>query len=396
MLSYMEIVEQYQKHYLVNGYPFDHEKNPDPNFEKHKWVKIPINYQNKSPSLFPFIIAISEILRFEIGFTQPQYMLSKTHILSQRVEQDDEVGEFRIRTLYSYWKRFLTEERLYWEGMGRVVLIKYIFQDNDFNLYNALVDKNNYFIAIDSDKSFWSVLEKYHICRDIKIQRYNNTPYTVTDFKTPNGQMAYQIMGKKKLYIGDMHAEDYATLPLIKHYHPTDWFFLHPGLKKYSTDLSLDQRFLNEKHFATVKALVTELIKHLLIDLHIPIKQDRKLSHQFIKAQLQKVLKIAKQTEAFKQYLLQNKDKLLGVILYEAKQFLEDKNYQIGDENLKKQVHNIFHDDIIREYNKLLQNFGEDEIAYQVMPLHNIKEFYKKQLMQHHADKIDITIHSAA
>lgn len=396
MNAYMDILEQFQNEYKNNGYPFDHENYPDPNFDKFQWIKIPINLQSKNPNLLPFVIAISETLRFEIGFTQPQYMLSKEHILSRRIEQDEEVGQFRIRTLYAYWKRFLTDERLYWEGMGRVVLNKYIYQDNDFNLYNALIDKNNYFIAIDADKAFWSVTEKYHLFRDIKIQRYNNTPYIVTDFKTPDGRLAYQIPGKKRSYIGEMHAEDYDTLPLIKHYHPTDWFFLNPEIKKYSTELSQDQRFLNEKYFSTVKAIVTENIKHLLIDIHIAIKQDRKITHQFIKTQLQKLTKIAKQNDAFKKYLQQNKYNLMPAIIHETKNFLNDKNYKISYFELHQSIIKTICDDIVLQYNKLLETFGHSQIQFHEVSLPDLKQFYKNQLMEHHAAQINLQTNTNA
>lgn len=128
----------------------------------------------------------------------------------------------------------------------------------------------------------------------------------------------------------------------------------------------------------------------------MPIKQDRKICHQFIKSQLSKLLKIAKQTLAFKHYLQTNKENLLPAIMYEVQNFLADKNYKISEQVFETSIHKVICEEIASAYNRLLVAFGETEVEHQPLNKLSIKEFYKQQLMQHHADKILIQTASAA
>lgn len=359
-LTYSDIVHLYKNKFNQTHYPFKHPANPGGEFNMYEWVKIKIKLEKIHRNLLPFIIAINEIFRFELGNTQPECRLSDTHILSKKIEQDADVGQFRVKTLYAYWNQLVSDKNLYWEGIGRVVFCKYLYQDNDFNSYNALIDKNNYFIGLDAETCFWTVTEKYHYGpnykpSNVKVIAHNNSPFSVSTTTTSAGKPIYLIHDKTRDFVGDLHKEDYETLPAIKHFYPCNWFFLAPELRHYTNALANNPRFLNEKYFATLKSLVTTCMKQLLIDLHIEDEKDQRDAHQLISSQLLKLTEIGKQSAAFTQYVQSNRMTAMQVVLYEISRFFNDINaYVLADSTAQLQLQEYIYADAITQYENLL------------------------------------------
>lgn len=380
-LTYADIVALYKHKFTQNAYPFKHADNPNSDFNLYEWVKIKLKLDKIHCNLLPFIIAINEIFRFEIGNTQPECRLSDTHILSKKVEQDDDVGQFRVKTLYAYWDTLIHNKNIFWEGIGRVVFCKYLYQENDFNIYNALLNKNNYFIGIDPETCFWSITEKYHYGThykpsNVKVLAYK--PATIATYTTvaPTGNHIYLIPNKTRDFIGELHLEDYETLPNIKYFYPANWFFLTPELKYYTRALAKNKGFLNEKYFATLKAIVTICMKQLLIDLHIEDKNDNEAAQKFITSQLFKLTEIIQYSAQFMQYLQMNKILAMQTILDEMQRyFTEIKAYTLEDTAMQLRLQKYFYHDAIQQYEALLVKLNmpllnEEKIALSEYPLH--------------------------
>jgi hypothetical protein len=405
-MTYADIVNLYKNKFTQTSYPFRHPANPGIEFNMYEWVKIKIKSEKIHPNLLPFVIAINEIFRFELGSTQPECRLSDTHILSKKVEQDDEVGQFRVKTLYAYWNQLISNKDLYWEGIGRAVFCKYLYQDNDFNSYNALVDKNNYFIGLDTETCFWTVTEKYHYGpnhkpSNVKVLANNNSPFSVSTVSTAAGKPIYLIADKTRDFVGDLHKDDYKTLPKIKHFYPCNWFFLAPELKSFTNALANNPRFLNEKYFATLKSLVTTCMKQLLIDLHIQDAKDQQDANQLISSQLLKITEICKQSTEFMQYINVNRITAMQGVLYEINQFFNDISaYVLEDSAAQLRLQEYVYRDAIRQYETLLIKLNIPLISEEKFALaqyanaihsHSIDahkiahDFYKAQGMNFHA-----------
>lgn len=356
-LTVGDIVNQYKNHYAESGYPFKQTGD----FVDNDWIRIKIKWESICPNLLPFIVTINEIFRFEIGNTQPECRLSDSYILSKRVKQDADVGEFQIRTLFYYWSKLVSNQCEFWEGLGRVVFCKYLYQDNDFNLYNGLVDINQYFVGIDVEKCFWPVLEKYHNppnhkSTDAKYVFDNNTPFTIKYAFTKSGKPIFLIPDKKRDFIGEIHKDDYESLPNLKYLYPTNWFFLSPDLQHYTKSLSSDIRFLNEKHFSALKALVTIDAKKFLIELHIDDEKDKHDAFDFVSIQLLKLTEICKQSSSFLNYLQCNRLSAMKVIINEIQQFFNNKAYNHTDTNTQLSVQEFFYCEAIHQFKNLLAN----------------------------------------
>lgn len=373
-LSMADIINLYQTRYAQSGYPFKHSENQGKDFVETEWLKIKLKPEKTQPELLPFIITINEIFRFEIGNTQPECRLAENHMLSKRIKQDN-VEELQVRTLYYYYHQFVANQNLYWEGLGRVVFCRYFYHDNDFNLYNGLVDINNCFIAIDLEQCLWPLTEKYHhgpnkIINQPKFVLTNNTPFTVEFIFSQLGQPAYLIKGKTREFIGELHKDDYEILPRINHFYPTSWFLIMPEFDAYAKSLSRNIRFLNEKHFATLKLLVTMNVKKILINLHLQNENDKNDCIDFISAQLLKLTEICKQSEAFKNYLRANHETALKTIMVEISEFFNNKAYKFADESLQQSILDIIYTDVNDQYQNLLIEMnipqGMDYLADQV------------------------------
>jgi hypothetical protein len=404
------IVSLYKNHYAKSGYPFKQGDTPDEDFVHTDWVRISIKWPVIHANLLPFIIAINEIFRFEIGITQPECRLTDSHILSKRVKQDADVGELQIRTLFYYWSKLISNQCVFWEGLGRVVFCKYLYQDNDFNLYNGLVDINQYFVGIDVEKCFWQVIEKYHNppnqkSTDAKYVFNNNTPFTVKYAFTTSGKPIFLIPDKTRDFIGELHKDDYETLPNLKYLYPTNWFFLAADLKHFTQSLSTDTRFLNEKHFSTLKSLVTKNIKPFLIELHIDDEKDKQDAFDFVAMQLLKLTDICKQSSAFRNYLQCHRLAAMQVIIYEINQFFRtNKAYQIPDKKSQLAVQQYFYSHVIQHFKNLLATLNfpitiDEENAllkyakqvhtHSAEITHVAHRFYQSQGLDYHASLVE-------
>lgn len=404
-ITHADIIHLYKTEYAKSTYPFIQDTTSR-DYHASEWVKIKLKPHNH-PNLQNFVIAINEIFRYEIGSTQPEYRFSETRLLSKRVYQSDDVDPHQIRTLYYYWKEFITNPHLYWEGMGRVIFSKYIYQENDFNLYSAIIDKNNYFIGLDTEASLWPITEKYHFrpnnkFSDAKILINNNSSYPTYKTSTPNGKTFYVISGKKRNFIGELHHEDYENLPRLNHLHPSNWFLLSPELKMYAKSLSRNKRFVSEKYFSTLKFLITDCMKQLLIDLHLPDENDRRDARDLISTQIQKLTTICKHSTAFMSYLQKNYLPAIQVILYETKLFLQhNKAYVLKDKELQLQIHDYIYKCIIQQAETVIQTLNHPLTADELSVLTDFSnkllgdsmetsrlahEFYQSQGMDYHAN----------
>jgi hypothetical protein len=389
-MSFTTIANHFKEKFSQTSYPFKHS---DKEFDSSEWIKIPFRTDRVNVKLQPFIIAISEIFRFEIGITQPEYRLADGYILSRKVKQENLSGSSQSRSLLDDWHVLTGNEKIFWEGMGRAVLVKYLFQENDFNIQNALIDKNNYFVAIDADKCFWKITEKYHYFRDVKILTYNNSPFPVTPFTAASGRPLFIVNNKKRSFIGDLHVTDYDNLPFLKHQYPSDWFFHLPQLKSYSSALTNDQRFLNEKHFAALKTLVTVFIKNILIELHIPDDKDKVDASSFVANQIEKFTQVCKQSMTFRDYLQKNGMAAMRAVLYEIHQFIGFNDYyRLGNSELQKEIEDVMCEQVIGEYSNLLKSFdlpgltnGDESELKSVDSVNQVRDFYTGQLMEYHA-----------
>lgn len=405
-LTHVDILALYQNKFKQTNYFFQETENAESEFNKYEWVKIKIKFDQIHQNLLSFVIAISEIFRFEIGYTQPEYRLSSKYILSKKVEQGNEVGQFRVRTLYHYWDKLISDKPIFWEGMGRVVFCKYLYQENDLNLYNVLVDKNDYFIGLDPETCFWSLIEKYHYGphykpTNTKVLVHNNTPFTAQRATTAAGKPIYLLQNKKRDFIGDMHNDDYEALPRIKHFYPSNWFFLSPELTSYTKLLSRDCRFLNEKHFSALKSLVTIDMKRLLIDLHIKDKKDQSDAFSFVSQQLKQLTKICGKSQAFMQYLQAHRVILMQVILYEINQFFKNISaYTLEDKKSQVSIQNYIYENSINQFSNLLLTWNcplttseinnlmafREKLQYPSRELvEQVNCFYRSQLMHYQA-----------
>jgi len=405
LFNHHEIAKHYKEKYAQTSYPFHLTAPISTDINLSDWIKIPVNLDRINSKLLPFIIAISEIFRFEIGITQPEYRLSTDSILSLKVKQTTALHSQKTRTLIDDWHLLTGMQKQFWEGMGRAVFVKYLFQDNDFSINNALVDKNNYFVALDPDKCFWSVTSKYHYFRDIKVITNNNCPFPVTPFKTAAGRPLFIIKDKHSSFIGDLHKEDYDNLPLLRHQYPSDWFFLLSELKPYSKTLSNNMRFLNEKHFSTLKSLVTKLIKNVLLELHLDDEQDKHDALALVASQLQKLSEIGKQSEKFKHYLQQHGFQAMHAVIYEIHQFIKSTHhYHLDNSEIQTAIEESIYETVIDEYTQLLSHMNFTELSHEeklqlkqyVRQIQNetsdarhiARDFYLSQKMTYHANSI--------
>ncbi|VVC75497.1 hypothetical protein AQUSIP_07870 [Aquicella siphonis] len=404
-----DLFRQFQEGFGCKTYPFRQVKNKAGRFDTSDWIKIKIKHDQTHPNLLAFIIAVNEIFRFEIGHTQPEICMSETHLYSRRVPQDDSVGEYQIRTLYHDWNKMISENNLFWEGMGRVVFNKYLYQDNDFNIYNVVIDKNQYFVGLDPETCFWPIVEKYHRGKknkpsDVKVIVYNNTPFPARMSMTSSGRPVYVIQDKRRAFIGQLHEEDYHALPELKHHYPTHWFFHTPELRSYTRALASDLRFNNEKHFSALKAIITACIKRWLLGLHIRNSQDRQDAIKYVSSQIRILTDICVKSNAFTQYIKDHRLTAVQTIVYEISRFIkQDDIYVLDDAGFQADFQNSLYQMVVFSYAQLLERLNDPLTPCETDKLHDIcagmdrnrkemmtgiQHFYQSQLMTYHALRI--------
>lgn len=353
--SYQEIANQFKSHFATNGYPFHFEHFPPEKFVKPDWIRIPINFKHYNAKLLPFIIASNELFRFQLAGNYPENLLNDGFIMSRRVMQDDEVGEFRVRTLHYYRNAMLGENPPIWHGMGRGIFLKYFYQDNDFNVNNAIVDKDDNFIVVDHDQCLWPVVEKYHYYKDFKVLTVNNYPGHVKQVKSLSGEPLYLIPDKKKNFIGKMHVKDYDVLPLLNHQFPTCWFLQEADYQGYARKLAENKMFNAEKHFATLKIFVTLNIQKLLLNLHTDNKIDLANACQFLEDQHAKLKTVCQQSVPYQQYLINSGADACAAIKQEINAFFRAYHYYyLPDQALMDRMVELMLTDSAQQFDKHL------------------------------------------
>lgn len=351
--NYQEIAAHYKSQFTANGYPFHLKHYPADKFVKTDWIRIPINFKHHNSKLLPFIIANNELFRLQIAGNYPENLLTDGFIMARRVLQDEEVGEFRIRTLHYYRSAMLGENPPIWQGMGRGIFLKYFYQDNDFNVNNAVVDKDEKFIVVDHDQCLWPVVEKYHYYKDFKVLTVNNYPGHVKQVKSLNGEMLYLIPDKKKNYIGKMHVKDYDVLPLLNQQFPTCWFLQEADYQGYAKKVAEDKAFNAEKHFATLKVFVTLNMQKLLLNLHIDSKNDLTNACQFLDEQHAKLKTVCQQSIPYQQYLLRAGDAAFAEIKQEIDTFFRAHHYySLTDHSLMNDIIEFMLTDSAQQFDK--------------------------------------------
>lgn len=351
--NYQEIAAHYKSHFSTNGYPFYLKNFPEGKFIKTDWIRIPINFKHYNSKLLPFIIANNELFRLQISGNYPENILTDGFIMARRVLQDDEVGEFRIRTLHYYRNAMLGENPPIWQGMGRGIFLKYFYQDNDFNVNNAVIDKDEKFVVVDHDQCLWPVVEKYHYYKDFKVLTVNNYPGHVKQVKSLSGELLYLIPDKKKNFIGKMHVKDYDALPLLNHQFPTSWFLQEPECQGYAKKIAEDKTFNAEKHFAALKVFITLNIQKLLLNMHIDNKIDLTNAGQFIDEQHAKLKSVCQQSLHYQQYLLNEGDAAFVTIKQEIDSFFRTYHYySLADQALMNDIIESMLADSARQFDK--------------------------------------------
>jgi hypothetical protein len=372
------------------------------------------------PEFLPRSIALSvvagEFYRFDIGNTQPKYrsLVEEETALLTKMIRESEFADF-FEYLSSRVSSFSNETNLtmnrFLEGMGRVILTKWLYAEDDAHFGNFLVNKDNYLIGIDNNKCFYPVTHKFHMqLREVKA--------LTVDIDNPSiklkpichlGKNLYIVEGLSSSDMGEMHQEDYNNLPVTRHHLAYNWQFITPQVKLfYSKNLAQDKRFLNEKYFTTFKILTTAFVKDLLVDIHAQ-DQDRQETKNFVSGRIKKLAIIASNSDGIHSYLFENGIVILNVIIYEMNDFFNDnKHYQAESEQEQQVLWEFFYKQVIQEFSKLMVDLsfiGLTEQQQKSVELYanNIKKngqaeiklvhaFYKAQLMNYHANLAEVKI----
>lgn len=354
--SYQEITSLYKKQFEIKGYPFHFKHFPADKYIKSDWIRIPINLKHYQEKFLPFIIASNELFRFQLVNDYPVNILSDGYILARRIQQEEDVGEFRIRTLFYYRQAMQSDTPPIWRGMGRGIFLKYFYQDNDFNITNAIIDKEGNFIVIDHDQSLWPVVEKYHHYNELKVLTVNNYPGPVKTVRSRSGELLYVIPDKKRGFMGKMHVRDYEQLPKLTHQHPSSWFLIEPDFQNYARILSSNAEFSREKHLAALKIHVTAQVQKLLVSLHLNSPLDIHAAHTFLDNQQARLITVFQQSPSYQQFIMNEGDSAIALIEQEIHQFFSNSHYyKLDDEVTERSVQSFIVNDCMQRVKKHLE-----------------------------------------
>lgn len=404
-----DLFRQYTERFYRKPYPFRQIKNQAQYFDTSEWIKVKLKKEMIQPNLLAFMIAVNEIFRFEIGASQPEVCLSDTHRLARRVQQDDSVDKYQVRTLYYYWKNMIAGDCTIWEGMGRVVFNKFLYQENDFNLYNAVVDKHDYFVGLDHNASFWPIVAKYHQGKkskpdNIKVLVHNNSPFKTISALNAVNEPIYLIREKKRDFIGTLNGDDYESLPRLKHQYPTQWYFHSPELKDYCDRISHNQRFSDEKHFSAFKAIITIDIKRWILGLHIRHINDRQDANRYVTSQITTLTEICLNSPGFIHYLKTWRTATVLAVIYEISVFFNQQAiYRLDDAAFQNRFQIGVYQTVLCRcmhlFNQLQIPLSQAEQSqlikqftllndFQGQPMESVLHFYQAQSMNYQADKL--------
>jgi len=365
------------------------------------WLKLTNQDQVQRKRLFPLIVTAGEIYRFEIGNVEPKYRIlnqeGRYNIITKEItagvafhdyfqkniDQDlirkrNAAGWYKIDSNNQYALTYVGNHFL--EGMGRITTCNYLYGEDDAHFYNAYVNQDNYFVAIDRDRSFWPITYAFHSssfgAEGEKLQQkfiyYQSTYPNVSLINAEEER--YSLSELEINNMGILCVKDYDNLPILENYFPATWGFMQRQFKPYAKKLAKNALFLNEKHFSTLKYLVTFSFKQLLINLHVSDINDATNMHQFMQERFHKLIEICKQSNAFLTYLNANRPSLMQIIFYEINTFFKDNAHYVPTEN--QDQHIMWHYSI---YQIMMAEFSSLLTAWECLPQTEIEENILKQ-----------------
>lgn len=312
---------------------------------KQKTAETP-EYQNNSQAL---AVAFGEISRFLIGTSQPKYRIARerdgtSYIVSEEIKGftsfRDHLSKARAES-----KTQDTSHRFI-EETGRGVFYKYYCLEDDFHANNAAINDKEQFVAFDHDlilgplsmKEFLSQPRKNKTCRhgaeqtcsvDDKNCRqfankkinYNITGYEHVGSYYDGPHSTFTLNEESATFCGFANPQDYATLPRVRYFVPTNWFFNDEPI--YAAWLAAHPQFLNEKHFSAIQAFVTQDIQIELLDIHLSNTEHR----QFAKAALLSRFDSFLSDPLLQNYLANHRADILTTVQYELQQSLNNNKH---------------------------------------------------------------------
>lgn len=330
------------------------------------WIKISKSIASKEyqPRLNRLIVLTGELFRL-LDRHLPKYRLysdNKTEfVISKEVLNSKEFYDFFNNKIGPYQAIFKAAPVL--EGMGRGFFAKYFYLDNDFHSSNALVDKNNYFFAIDHDWAWVPISWSFH----------RNHRYT------------FDSQSFLRRYNTEMTVKDYDNLPLYSDYLP--------GINEWCDDnyyyaymklVIKDKLFLNEKHFAALKILLTHKIQLQLIDYHIVNSTDKDAISTLLKSRHDNMIKILGKSSYFKKYISQNRIDIMYAVLFELYDFFKENRHYIPRDKLKESKDEYmkriqpkvqqYAEKMIDLYSSLLSQWDEKSLSQQ--EIKDLKTFF--------------------
>jgi len=333
------------------------------------WVNIKNNYliPETKENIYKIIVAAGEIYQFEIGDTQPKYRIMNNDkqltLLSKEIKQGREFYDYYAEDIYPHLHYSYLQSSDFSEGMGRVALTRYIYLADDFHFGNAYIDGNNNFVGIDFDSSFWPVTQKYHHSSSPykQVGYIPSSHYTTTP--SPHNPNFLKVDSQLADYMGIMHVEDYDNFPILKYHLPTNWEFMNPAVTTYAARLAKDERFLNEKHLTALKALITPLVKELLIHIHCK-DEDKKPMMDMVNERLTGLADILKESAVFLEYFKKHRSSFVYIIFYEMNHFLKtNKHYHLKNPSEQNALWKLLTENTIQEFKKLLTKFSCVELS---------------------------------
>lgn len=319
------------------------------------------------------IVAVGELFRLLDG-TLPKYRImeleNETLPISKEIEN---------ATLY----RNISNTE-YMEGMGRNLMGEIFYYQHDLHEGNCFVDENDYFKVIDHDRCFAPItllmqdLWPETIDQDVVQQNIERRmPLTLEDYEN----------------FPRITTDDYKGLSEGSNYTPNKW----PIDDSDAYEIAENEAFLNEKHFASIKLLVTKPLQNLILNHQIKHAEDAKRLIELLEKRISQLTMICKESEVLHEYLQTHRTNILQTLIYEINEFVKtNKHYKniIPDDVL---------DNVIDSFNNVLTQIEEkplstDEIEAAKTFTKNIdsatnkrqvKEFYLQQKMYRYANLFD-------
>lgn len=405
----VKVDDGYEYHRLFQCKKIPKESKPNSHRNQKEWLMNHNTCTNpdKVDRQNATIVLMGEIYRFEIGVTQPKYRIVKNNDRSFPITEIVE----GYQSFFDYACQNLTKttyaNNQYLHGLGRVSFNKWLYLENDYQFKNMCLNKDNYFVGIDHDRSLAPLVLKFKTAYEtdhLKKYLFRNYDSSVKHLsREKKDKLTWLIKDKNMTDMGDIHLDDYQYFPLITHYLATNWQF--EAAQNYSKFLCAHPTFLNEKHFSALKSTVTQFIKRELIQLHIAHEQDQKEITELVTNRMAEMQNILTKSTDFIRYFIENGMDALHLILYEVQQFLmENKHYRYTEPDHQNTQWKKITENIIQEYNalhQLITGFELEEHQKETLltaaegiakqdkqVLERVNTAYSKQGMQYDAERI--------